>query len=774
MFKNYVLIALRNIYKYKGYSFIKIFGLAVGMACCILIFLWVQNEMGFDRFHEKSDRLYRVISHMDEKWSSSSPWMLPVMLKKDFPEIEKSTTFNNRTMLIHYADKTFYESIGFVAPDFLEMFSFPLIDGEPNTALAALNSVLVSEETAQKYFGGEKALGQTITMNNSQQLTITGVFKNIPAKSSFQFDLLAPIRLFGEDRIQTWYLETSAYVLVKENTSVDDLKAKIAGTTMKYDKRIKDKIIKNDLQALTHIHLYGLNDIGSILYVYIFSIIAAIVLIIACINFINLTTAKATNRAREVGMRKVVGASRIKIAQQFFGESFLLSIVAMIFSILMVEFFLPTFNNLTRTQLSFNLFQNSFVIIALLSIVLVVGILSGSYPALLLSSFKPIKVLQESVASGVKNPLFRRVLVIFQFAITVILIISSIVIKRQLDYIHNKDLGFNRNHVIRLSINSDIRNNYDTFKERLLQNPNILNVTAANNTPTNVGNINPVYWEGRGPDQYETMNFVTVDYDYFETFEMEMAKGRSFSRDFSTDNQNYIINQAAVEFSKLDEPIGKNFSIWTNEGQIVGVVKNIHSRSLHNEMVPIVFALTKNWPHTNVFIRLNPNEVQNTITSIEKVWQEYAGTFPFVFEFLSDVFEQQYQFDQQVGKLFAYFTFLAIFISCLGLLGLAAFTAEQRTKEIGIRKVLGASISNIITLISREFLILLIVANVIAWPIAYFIMNKMMNNYAYRTDLALWVFFASGMLALFIATFAVGFQAIRAARTNPAKSLKYE
>jgi len=774
MFKNYLKIALRNFKKHFGYSVIKLLGLAVGMACCIIIFLWIQNELNFDRFHEKSDRLYRVVSHMDEAWTSTSPWQLPVVLKKDFPEIEKATRFNNFTFLTRYQDKTFYENTGLVDPDFLDMFSFPLLEGDPSTALSAQNSVIISETTARKYFGTEEAVGKILTMNYDQPMTITGVIKDVPAKSSLQFDMLVPVQLVGEERLNSWWLETQAYILVSENISVDDLRTKMAGTTMKYDKRVKDKKVKNDLQPLSRMHLYGLNDIGDILYIYIFSAIAIIVLITACINFINLTTAKAGNRAGEVGMRKVVGAHRMNIIRQFFGESFLLSFFAMIISLGLVMLFLPAFNNLSGRQLSFNPLQNTSILLTLLIITLVVGILSGSYPALLLSSFKPLRVLQTSRASGSRNPLLRRILVIFQFSITIILIISSIVLQRQMNYINQKDLGFDRNNVIRLSLNQQIRESYEAFKNRLLQNPNIINVTSANNTPTQVGNINPVYWEGGGPDQYKTMNFVTVDYDYFKTFKMDIIQGRSFSREFSTDTQNYIINQAAVDFAKLEEPIGKMFSIWEREGNIVGVVKNFHSKSLHNEIVPIVFALTRDWPHTFIFIRLNPGNIQNTLNIVKSVWSDYAGSFPFAYEFLSDVFKQQYQSDRQTKILYSYFTFLAIFISCLGLLGLAAFTAEQRTKEIGIRKTLGASISSIILLLTREFLLLLGIANLIAWPLAFYIMKNMMNQYAYKADITIWVFISAGLLALIITSVTVSFQAVRAARANPVDSLRYE
>jgi len=772
MLKNYLKIALRNLKKHYGYSMIKILGLAVGIACCIVIFLWIQNELGFDRFHENSDSLYRVISHMDGAWTSTSPWMLPVMLKKDFPEVRKATRFNNWTFLARYQDRSFYENVGLVDPDFLEMFSFPLVRGNPATALDAENSVILSRTAARKYFGGEEAMGKVLLFGEDLQLTVTGVMEDVPARSSLQFDVLVPVRLVGERRLNSWWLETQAYIQVADNTLVNDLISKISGTTMKYDQRIEDKVVKNSLQPLTRMHLHGLNDTGSILYVFIFGVIAVIVLFIACINFINLTTAKAGTRAGEVGLRKVVGANRRHIIQQFFSESFVLGFIALLIAMGLTLILLPAFNNLAGRELSLN-FNGPFLLV-LAGIVLVVGFVSGSYPALLLASFRPLKVLQKSGSSGARSPLLRRLLVVFQFTITIVLIISSIVLQRQMNYIHTKDLGFDRRHVIRMPLNSPIQKHYEAFKNRLLQDPHIINVTAANNLPTRVGNINPVYWEGGGPDQYQTMNFVTVDYDYFQTFKMKIVQGRSFSREFPTDTQNYIINQSAVDLAGLKEPVGKMFSIWEREGKIVGVVRNFHSQPLHNEIVPIVFALTRNWPHTDIFVRISPDRPQEALATLKGVWSEYASGFPFHYEFLGDIYERMYQSDRQTKILFGYFTYLAIIISCLGLLGLAAFAAEQRTKEIGIRKTLGATVSGLIMLLTREFLVLLAIANLAAWPLAFYIMQNMLKRYAYKAGMNIWMFVLAGILTLFITLATVSFQALRAARANPVESLRYE
>jgi predicted permease len=774
MLRNYLKIAYRHLKKHAGYSILNITGLAVGMACCILFYLWVQDELSYNRFHTKAGRLYRVITHRDGAWTNSSPFSLGRVLKQDFPEIQKASRVMNRQLLTRYEDNVFYEQAALVDADFLEMFSFDLIQGDPNTALSTTETAVITESAARKYFENEDPVGKMITIGNDRVHSVTGVIADPPPNSSLRFSMLVPFRIAGEQVDQSWWLGSDLFVQLQENVELDDLRAKIAGTELKYDKRIESKQAINDLQPFLHMHLYGLNETGPVLYVYLFSLIALIVLIIACINFINLATARASNRAREVGLRKVVGAGRINIIRQFFGESLLMSLTAFFLALVIVLFALPHFNQLSGKQLSVHLIKNGSVIIGLLAIAAFTGIASGSYPALLLSSFKPITVLRESASSGAKNPLLRRVLVVFQYTVAIILIIGSITIQRQMNFIRSSDLGFDRENIIRIPMNTEIRSRYDGFKDALLRNPGILNVTAANNTPTHVGNINPFYWEGRGPDQYETFNFVTVDYDYFETFGMKMVEGRSFSREYATDSQNYIVNEALVNHTRLQPAVGKMLSIWTREGRIIGVVKDFHSRSLHNEIVPVAFLLTADWPHNYVFVRLNPHDLQASVDYIASVWKEFAAGYPFRYEYLDDVFEAQYRGDARIGDIFKNFTVLAVFISCLGLFGLASFMAAQRTREIGIRKVLGASVPRITGLLSREFLILLGIANLLAWPVAFFAMKRLMDSYVYRTNLVWWVFVAAGIAAVLISMLTVSYQAVRAARANPADAIKYE
>ena len=774
MIKNYMKIAFRVIKKHKGYSFINITGLAVGIACCVLILLWVQDELGFDRFHNNYKEIYRTTLNLEGRWTTSSPWALAPILKREYPEIQSATRYRQNDLLFTYEDKSFNEHTGFVDPDFFDIFTYPWVKGSQETPFPTPDSVVITEKTAKKYFGSDDPLGKTLTANNRTKFTVTGVIKNVPANSTLTFDILASVKLLGEETLNSWALESSTFILLQKKASPDALVEKIAGITMEYDKRTNKKVVTG-IQPLSQMHLYSLEGGGNIIYIYIFSTIALFILLIACINFMNLSTARGSTRAKEIGMRKVVGASRQHVINQFFGESLLLSFVSLLIAIVLVCLLLPAFNNLAQKSMRLDLSSNLPILLGLLAITLFTGMISGIYPALFLSSFRPANVIKGSYFTRSSKSLLRKVLVVTQFSIAIILIIGTIVTAKQLNFIRNKELGFNRQHVISLPMNPALRESYETFKNEALNHRSIIHVTSAQNRPTQVGNINPVYWEGRGPEQYETMKFITCDHDYIKTFEMEMAQGRDFSRDFPTDLQNYIVNEEAVKLMGLEDPVGKLFSIWQYEGQIIGVVKNFHSRPLHNEIEPLVLTLAQqNWEPSYVFLRIGPENISQTLDDLEKTWKKFAPNFPFDYLFLDEAFEQLYRTDQRTGTIFTYFAILAIFISCLGIFGLAAFTAEQRTKEIGIRKVLGASISGIVSLISKEFVLLLTLANVIAWPIAFFLMNRMLKNYAYRIGLSVWIFLMAGAIAYFIALLTVSYQAFKAARTDPSRALRYE
>jgi len=773
MFKNYLKVAFRSLMKHREYTIINITGLTLGMLCCLLIMLWVQDELSFDRFHKNSDRLYIVVHKNENGWSSSSPWAMTPVLKNDFPEIEKASRVSTQNLQIKYNEQNFYENVAFVDPDFLGMFTFPLIQGDPASVLNIRPSAVISEKIAKKYFRNENPIGKIFQLNQNTNLTVTGIIKDIPSNSSFSFDILVPITNLGEARLATWSSEAPAYVMLRKNANVERLRAKMAGTINKYDKRMDNSKITDDIFPNSRLHLYGLNGNGSILYVFIFSAIAIIVLIVACINFINLVTAKASIRGKEIGMRKVLGADKKHIIWQFWGETLVLSIIAFVIAFVLALIILPDFNILADKHLTIN-FRSPVLILSSLSIILLTSIFACSYPVLLFSTFRPIKVLKESFSSGSKKTNIRWTLVVVQFTVSIILIVMAITMNRQFNYIQNINLGFNREQVIALPLNDDFRKQYETIKNYLLQYPNITHITSSSHSPNNINFSNPVYWEGRGPDKYESMSYDVVDYDYLETFEIKLAEGRNFSKEFSTDKQNYIVNEAAVAFMKMDSPIGKMFSIWQNEGKIIGVVKDFHSVSLHDEIQPVVMTLTPYMPPTQVFIRIKPGNIQASLSTIENTWKKFVSNYPFQYEFLDDVFRRQYNDEKKIKTLLQCFSALAIFISCIGLFGLAVFVTQRRNKEIGIRKIVGANIFEITGLIFQDFAKWLLLAIVFSIPIAWLIMHRWLESFAYKTELSWWIFALAGLLALGIALLTVSWQSWKAATRNPVKALRYE
>jgi putative ABC transport system permease protein len=775
MLKNYLKITWRNIRNNKIYSFINIMGLAVGMACCILILLWVQDELNYDKFHENYSDIYRTIPELQGTRYASNPLALAGVFKEQYPEVRQMARFCQRYWLLRYGDKIINEYGALVDDDFLKIFTFPLIEGTPETVLTSQDSIVLTERAAARYFGSQDPVGKSLTINNDMQLIVTGILKDVPRNSHLQFDFLASMRLMGERGETSWSYEALTYALLEKNVSLPDFAEKISGFVDEHDKRTNQKVVLH-IQPLSQVHLYSLNGTDPIIYIYIFLTIAAAILIIGCINFINLTTARSNTRAKEIGMRKVVGAEKADLIRQFLGESIILSAVALLVALGMVYLFLPAFNRIAEKQMTLNLSGNVLTLILLVGIVLFTGLTSGSYPAFMLSSFKPANVLKKgNLRSGAGGLVLRKILVVGQFTATIVLLIGTIVMYKQLNYIRNKDIGLDRDHVVTISMNRELRKAYRSFKDEIKRNPNVINVSAARRIPTNIGHINPVYWEGKGPEDYVTMTDASVAYDYFETLGMEIVQGRSFSEEYATDEENYVLNEEALRITGLESPIGKMFSCWEDEGKIIGIVKNFHVSSLHTEIGPVIFTLSqRHGSHAYIFVKIKPDNVPGTIAYLEKKAAEFAPNNLFEYSFLDDEFNRQYGNDQRRGEIYRYFTILAIFISCLGLFGMASFTAEQRTKEIGIRKILGASITNILILISKDFLVLLLVANVIAWPVAYYLMDKMLNNYAYRTNMAFWIFIVSSFMAVFIALLTVGVKILKVAHSNPVDSLRYE
>jgi putative ABC transport system permease protein len=785
MFKNYLKIAIRIIRRHKGFSFINIAGLAIGMACCILILLWVQDELSYDRFHENGNDIYRVIQDINFA-DHSTTWAitqgpLGPSLKKDFPEIINAARITSRGFRLTYDDKSFDERVGMADGSIFEMFTFPLVKGNLVTALSDPHSIVLTEEMAEKYFGNKDPVGKAIKADNQYDFLVTGVLKKIPRNSHLQFDFLIPF-IFGRElnyTVDRWgNSQFSTYVQLQKGIPSQEVIQKISGHLS--EKPTIEKDARLNLQPLYRVHLYSNYEFdsahGNITYVTIFSIVAFLILLIACINFMNLATARSGNRAREVGMRKVAGAYKTDIIRQFFGESILLAFIALFFALIIVQLLLPVFNNLAAKELSMNIAGNIWALLGLLGIALLTGIISGTYPALFLSTFQPVRVLKGSLKSGTKSSVFRKILVVAQFSLTILLIICTTIVYNQLNFMRNRKLGYNKEHMIYMDMRGDMREKFEAVKNELMQNANILGVTASSNVPTYgyYFSNSKWRWDGQNPDEETLMRAVFIDYDYFKTFGMEIAEGRSYSKEFSTDaTEAIMINEAAVKAMGMQSPIGKSLSIDNFQPKIIGVVKNYHFRSLDQEIDPLILAYNPNICRI-LFAKLKSDKISQAIGYIESIWKKFAPGYPFNYRFLDEALDGLYRSEQRIGTILKYFSTLAIFISCLGLFGLASFMAEQRTKEIGIRKVLGATVSNIVLLLSKEFSKWVLWANIIAWPVAYYAMNRWLQSYAYHINITLWSFLLAAGLALIIALLTVCYQATRAALTNPVDSLRYE
>jgi putative ABC transport system permease protein len=788
MFQNYIKTALRNMKKFKGYAFINIAGLAIGIACCILILLWVRDELSFDNFHEKADSLYRVVEQQYYAGGelfpvAVTPAPLAPALKDEIPEVVDAMRITQSPrLLIRYGERMFYESdIALADPSLFAMFSFRLIKGDPQTALNKINSIVLSESMAEKYFGDEEPLNKDLRIGNMYDLTVTGVMENVPRNSHLQFNFIIPFEILkmAGDSLDQWGNNSYfTYVELAENANADAAQEKITGFLKKH---LPETSTTLHLQPLKRIHLYSdfTADVpghGDIKYVYIFSLVALFVLLIACINFMNLTTARSGNRAREVGMRKVTGAHRADIVKQFLGESMIFAFVAFLIALGIVLLMLPAFNNLSGKQLSLLTGESFGLLAALVGVAILTGLISGSYPVLYLSSFQPVTVLKGTLRSGPRSSTFRRVLVVVQFSLSIFLIIATSVIHSQLEYIRSKKLGYDKEHVIYMRIGMNAVRYYEPFKLEALTSPDILGVTWSSQLPAYIVNsTSSVNWPGKDPNESILMHNTAVDYDFIETMNMEILDGRNFSREFPTDEKEaFILNEEGARLLGEESAVGKPFTLWQIKGKVIGVVKNFHFKSLNIHVEPLVIRLLKPQPYSYMFVRIRGDNVTESIQYLEKTWRNIATVFPFEYQFLDEYYDRTYRAEQRMGKLFNAFTTLAIFIACLGLLGLASFMAEQRTKEIGIRKVLGASVSNIILLLSKEFVLLVAISNILAWPLAYYLMNKWLENYAYHASVNPFFFLASALAALGIALLTVSYQALRAASSNPIDSLRYE
>lgn len=784
MIKNYLKVALRNIRKSKVYSSVNILGLAVGMACCFLLLLYIQHEMSYDRFHEKSHQIYRIttewqIEGQAQFYETAAAPVAPALLN-DFPGVQEAVRIRRTSAVINHNSKSFVESrIYFADPSFFEVFDFPLIQGNPKTALTHLHSIVLTEETAEKYFRNEDPIGKILILGNRFDFEVTGIAENVPSNSSLNFDFLIPFKAVNSFSNYNYLKSWSAwnfrtYLLLQKDFPPTELEEKSPAIIKKYRGEDSTNPQRFHLQPLTKINLEAS---GKLKYIYFFSAIAAIILILACINFMNLSIARSSTRVREIGMRKVIGANRHQLVKQFLGESIVLALLALPLAILFVHFTLPAFNALLKTQLESYYFQNLPFLAGILSITLLVSLISGSYPALYLSGFQPVRSLRGELKSGARVSRFRSLLVVFQFAASIILIISTLAVHHQMRFIHNRNLGFNKDFIVNVPLYDDsLRQKTEYMKYELLANPNILSVTASSFSPGSYPNQS-VDWEGRKEDEELMMAWYSVDHDFIQTYEIEIMQGRDFSKEFPSDIQSaYILNEAAVKAIGWENPVGKRFMVEKagfTMGTVVGMMKDFHFASLHQDIKPLALVLEPEGGH-QLSLKIASESMSSTLSFLEKKFKEFAPSAPFSYSFIDDEIAEMYLEEERLGKLINSFSAIALLIACLGLLGLVSFAINRRTKEIGIRKVLGASIPVIIILLVKEFTILVVVANVIAWPIAYYSMNKWLQNFAYRIGLSWWLFVVSALLALMIALLTIGFRAIKAALTNPVNSLRYE
>ena len=780
MLRNYMKVSVRNILRNKVYSFINIAGLAIGMAASILISLWIMDELNFNGFNKNLNRIFLIPQTQHYKNTadftvSPTPIALAPFLKSAYPEIEYATRYDpyEGKALVSYGDKNFNEDITFADPDFFKIFTFTFIEGDPNTALNEPNSIVITKDVAEKYFGDKDPVGKMFRINEKYEFKVTGVIKNIPHNSDIQFTFLAPMKAledYGVDLNDWGNNRLFTYVLLQKGVSYKTESQKIKTVLQNHTRSPAAGDLF--LFPFKDYHLYSIAGSGGrIMSVRLFSIIALITLLTACINFMNLATARASKRTTEVGIKKVVGASRGQIAKQFFGEAFLLTLISSAFAIFLVELFLPVFNEMANKHLLLSKLSGSSIVL-MIGIVVLTAVVSGIYPALYLSSFRPISIFRKAVDKRSGNFALRRVLLVFQFAISIFLIISTAVVVMQLHYLVNKDLGFDKENILYFSVDEGVRNNIEDIRNELLKNTNIKDVSCTSHIPFEVySNGGGWSWEGKDTRQEVLISFLGVDYDFLRTFDVKLLDGRFFSPKFPSDTLNVVINQTFANIIGNGSIVGKVLSNGNFHSNIIGVVKDFNFTDLQTKTGPLLIYLTKSPNY--VFVKVN-SHLPEAISYIRGVYKKLNPAYPFQYHFLDQTYEQSFMSETRLSKIFNGFAILAIIISCLGLFGLASFVAEQKTKEIGMRKVLGASVLQIVKNLTLQFLSWVLLANVIAWPVAYYYLGNWLENYPYRIQMNVWIFIGSGLMALLIAAITVSLQALKAATANPVESLRYE
>ena len=814
MVKNYLKVAFRNLLRFKTYSFINIAGLAIGIACCLLILLYIQNELSYDRFNKKADQIYRI--NTDLKFGTTElalpvvPDLMGPLLKQDFPQVEEYTRIYNwagKKLVKEGSNFNTEVGIAYVDSTFFKVFSFPAIAGKTDRVLNEPNTVVITESIAKKYFNTIDAVGKFIeTTDNGRTLyKITAVIKDMPQNSHFRFDFLFPMQNLDYDWGNLVSSNFHTYLLLKEGVNYKDFENNLETFNEKYAYPYAQKhlhITKEDfdkagnkldysLIPLTDIHLYSkriqeISPSGTIQYVYVFSAVALFILLIACVNFMNLTTARSANRAREVGIRKVLGTERRNLIYQFLTESTLTAIIAVIFAVAIVYNVLPFFNNLSGKELNTSDLYSSSILIFLVSLPFIVGFIAGSYPAFFLSRFNPVQIIKGKLSTGSKSSGLRSVLVVFQFATSIILITGTIIIYKQLNYIQNKNLGYQKDQILIINDAYNLGRNVNAYKNEMLNVPGVISGTTSGFLPIpSYRNFSAFYKDAaQVAESGFTMQRWDIDYDYLKTLGIKLIKGRNFSPKFGSDSSSIILNEAAVNQlgynlsgEPKDNPLNNPVYTWEAHDRImkyniIGVVKNFHFESFHQNIGPLCFILKGSTGL--ISFKVSASKIPAIIREAETKWKRMAAGMPFSYKFLDDSFNEVYKAEHRVGIIALSFSTLAIIVACLGLFGLATFLAEQKTKEIGVRKVLGASVPSILLMLSNEFIKWIVIANIIAWPVAYYFMNKWLQEFAYRIDINWWLFTIAGSIALIIALLTVSIQAIKAATANPVESLRYE
>lgn len=792
MLRNHIKIALRYLWRQKGYSLINVAGLAVGIAVCALIFLWVRDELSYDRFHEKADRIYRVLwdaRYGDNEWRlARTPVPLADALREQFPDVERVVRFTTAALTLRLGEDWANEqSVLRTEEAFFHIFTVPFISGDPRTALNHPNAVVLTEEAARRYFPDEDPVGSTLETNDGTVLQVTGVVERFPSQSHLHFDFLVPLdatKLPEWQRTSWGSPPVYTYLAISEGADALEVEARLQDF-------VRRTVVPEGpfaegenhyslpLEHLTDIHLLSraerdLSPGGNSVYVYLFSIIGIFILILACINFINLATARAAGRAKEVGVRKVLGSPRVQLIRQFLVETFVYVIGAMVLAMILIGLVLPSFNQFSGKEFEMGHFGSPFPLLLLAGITVFVTLAAGMYPAFFLSAFRPVHALKGAHLLNMRRDGLRNGLVVVQFCISVMLIAGTLVVRNQLQYVQSKQLGFEKEHVLVIENAGNLGNQYGVFRDRLEAQPAVLRTSGTQSLPGHL--FDSTIFEPEQPANYEqsSVNYAWVDEAYVEVLDLEFVAGRNFSPSRSSDSSSFLINEEASRALGWTDPIGRTLTMGNGiRGPVIGVVKDFHYESLHTKIEPIFFPFVR-WTPSYLAVRLQPGDVSHGLESVKQIWDEFVPQRPFSYSFLDQDYEKLYDSERQVARVFGVFAMLALFIACVGLAGLTSYSVVQRTKEIGIRKVVGASVYSIVALLSRDFVKLVCLSLLVATPLAYYLMQQWLEDFAYRIEIGPGVFLLAGAAALLIAMLTVTYQSVKAALTDPVKSLRYE